>query len=139
MITRCTDCGGRMPVETIVWVKDHIRIIDQTCLPEAVVFLDIRDAGTLAEAVKNLRVRGAPAIGIAGAMGVALAACSFRGRKSEALVRTARETMEILGGTRPTAVNLFWALERMEKVLRDHRTEPVPSIRKALIREALAI
>ncbi len=128
-----------MPVATIVWVKDHIRIIDQTRLPERLVFLDIRDVPALAEAVKNLRIRGAPALGIAGAMGVALAACRFRGRKSEALVRTARETMEILGGTRPTAVNLFWALERMENVLMEHRTEPVPLIRKALIVEALAI
>jgi len=61
-------------VNTIQWVNGKIRIIDQTLLPEKLVYLDIDNVETLAEAIKNLKIRGAPAIGIAGAMGAALAA-----------------------------------------------------------------
>lgn len=128
-----------MPVSTIDWVDNKIRLIDQTQLPEKLVYLDINRPDILAEAIQNLRVRGAPAIGIAGAMGAALAASRYAGEDISALRSEVAEAIALLGSTRPTAVNLFWALKRMDTVCRDNRHRNVPQLKKALIREALAI
>ena len=128
-----------MPVKTIEWVNGKVRIIDQTLLPEKCIFLDIDDVADLGEAIHTLRVRGAPAIGIAAAMGVVLAAHGYPGDDNGVLVHGAREVISYLRTTRPTAVNLFWALDRMEKVLDRVQTEPAEDIRKRLLKEALTI
>lgn len=128
-----------MPVKTIEWVDGRIRIIDQTQLPEKLAYLDIRDIRVLGEAIQKLRIRGAPAIGIAGAMGVALAAQEFRGSESKDLIRNVKESIEFLRMTRPTAVNLFWALDRMAKVLDSVADKPVDRIRERLLQEAMTI
>jgi methylthioribose-1-phosphate isomerase len=128
-----------MPVETIRWHDGRIRIIDQTKLPTEKVFLEIDNIQTLGEAIRSLRVRGAPAIGIAGAMGAALAAECFEGSDSKALVSTVREAVAFLRTTRPTAVNLFWALDRMEKVLKTVEAGSVSEIRMRLLKEAQTI
>ena len=105
-----------MPVPTITWEDDALRLIDQTLLPEEYKFITCRDVGTVAEAIVSLRVRGAPAIGVAAAYGVVIAA-------QEAIARNAdfdhyvAKSIQKLAQTRPTAVNLFWALDRQEKVL----------------------
>src|SRR3954451_11249975 len=101
----------------IGWSADQaIRILDQTLLPEEERYLELRTLEDLGEAIRSLRVRGAPLIGIAAAMGVVMAA---RQRVSgalaqEGLVRV-REACSQLGATRPTAVNLRWALNRMAR------------------------
>ena len=99
----------------IDWSSDQgIRILDQTLLPEEERYLDLRTVEEVAEAIKSLRVRGAPLIGIAAAMGVAIEAGkqgSLEVGTDE--VRRIREVCSILGATRPTAVNLRWALDRM--------------------------
>ena len=110
-------------------------MIDQTLLPGELKYIECRDGATVAEAIKMLRVRGAPAIGVAAAYGVVVAA-------QEAVANGAppathiRRAIEILAATRPTAVNLFWALDRMGKVLDRIEDEPVDSIRSKLLAEA---
>ena len=128
-----------MAVNTIQWVNGKIRIIDQTLLPTKLVYLDIDDVETLAEAIKSLKIRGAPAIGIAGAMGAALAAQICEKRDGKSLVKEVEKSISLLAETRPTAVNLFWALERMRKLLISLRNEPVPVIKDHLLSEALAV
>ncbi|HEX5575924.1 MAG TPA: hypothetical protein VFX42_08635, partial [Gemmatimonadales bacterium] len=109
-----------MPVSIpspIDWTPDHrIRILDQTRLPEEEVYRDLRDVEDVAEAIRSLRVRGAPLIGIAAAMGVAMVAGPRgSGAAGEDGLGRIREACRVLGATRPTAVNLHWALKRMER------------------------
>jgi methylthioribose-1-phosphate isomerase len=104
---------------TIEWVggaaDGFVRLIDQTQLPTALAYRDCRSVEEVWEAIRNLRVRGAPAIGIAAAMGVVLA--MQRVSDPGDYARRLREAADFLRTSRPTAVNLFWALERMEKCL----------------------
>jgi methylthioribose-1-phosphate isomerase len=100
----------------IDWTPDHrIRILDQTRLPEEEVYLDLRSVEEVGEAIRSLRVRGAPLIGIAAAMGVAVAAGPLPRLSASVLLTRIREACRLLGATRPTAVNLHWALKRMER------------------------
>ncbi len=128
-----------MPVKTIVWANDKVRIIDQTQLPQKCVYLDIEDVPALGEAIQTLRIRGAPAIGIAGAMGAVLAAYGYLGEDPNILVHCVREAISYLKTTRPTAVNLFWALDRMTMVLDAMEGKPIPLIKDTLLREAMSI
>ena len=128
-----------MPVDTIQWIDGKIRIIDQTLLPDKLIFLDIDEITVLEDAIRRLRVRGAPAIGIAGAMGAALAASNYSGSDSQKLVETVREAISKLKKTRPTAVNLFWALERMDGILNKIENSSVKTIQQQLLDEALII
>ncbi len=105
-----------MPVPTITWKNDALRLIDQTLLPEEYKFITCRDVGTVAEAIVSLRVRGAPAIGVAAAYGVVIAAQEAIARDAD-FDRDVAESIQKLSQTRPTAVNLFWALDRQEKIL----------------------
>jgi methylthioribose-1-phosphate isomerase len=117
----------------------HVRILDQTRLPGAVVYVDTQDVETVFEAIRSLRVRGAPAIGVAAAMGVAAAACATAG--DVAVIRTAVEqACSRLAASRPTAVNLFWALGRMRGVVQLHSvTMDTAALKESLAREAVAI
>ena len=128
-----------MPVKTIEWVNGKVRIIDQTLLPERLVYLDITDVVVLGEAIQKLRIRGAPAIGIAGAMGVVLAANGYLGDDKDIMIHSIRGAISYLRKTRPTAVNLFWALDRMEKVLDSALKRSMEVIRERLLQEALTI
>ena len=111
-----------------------VRMLDQTRLPTQEIWLDIADVDTMAEAIYSLRVRGAPAIGIAAAYGVVLAAC----RKPDSL-ETVEQAIEQLAATRPTAVNLFWALDRMRMVLDQTKTTHPEERITRLLAEANAI
>ena len=128
-----------MPVTTIEWKDNKIRMIDQTKLPEELVHLEISDIEVLAEAIKSLRIRGAPAIGIAGAFGVVLGVQNFAGEDKEAFFKQLKETSEYLNATRPTAVNLSWAIQRMNRVANENNSKPVAEIREQLLREAQTI
>jgi methylthioribose-1-phosphate isomerase len=127
------DAGVR-PIE---WRADHIVMLDQTLLPAEERWLDLADEHAVAEAIKTMRVRGAPAIGVAAAYGVALAARRSPAVDVNALRRDIDVAIEILGQTRPTAVNLFWALERMRAASR--RGGSADECRALLVAEALAI
>jgi methylthioribose-1-phosphate isomerase len=117
----------------IDWLQPAgIRLLDQTLLPDREVYLELRTVDDVAEAIRALRVRGAPLIGIAAAMGVALAA-----RDEPASPERVRQAIALLGATRPTAVNLHWALRRMERRA-DAVNDPV-ELTAALRAEAQAI
>lgn len=96
-------------VRAVIWRGDHLRLLDQRKLPATEVFIDCRSAGDVAEAIRELVVRGAPAIGIAAAWGVVLAAQGDRAQMDAALAH--------LRAARPTAVNLMWALDRMKRAI----------------------
>ncbi len=100
-------------IEWIGGLDGHVSFIDQTKLPEELVVVECRDAEAMYEAIKALRVRGAPAIGIAAAMGLVLGIRDYSDRSVGGLLRRVDEVAEYLGSSRPTAVNLFWALKRM--------------------------
>src|SRR5438132_552293 len=104
---------------TIVWVGDSggfVRLIDQTQLPLTLAYRDCRTVEEVWEAIRSLRVRGAPAIGIAAAMGVVVGLQGHLDRGWDAFVNRLREACDYLASSRPTAVNLFWALERMRNL-----------------------
>jgi methylthioribose-1-phosphate isomerase len=102
-------------IRAVRWAPsgDAVRVIDQTQLPARFVERDLRTLEEVCEAITHLRVRGAPAIGIAGAMGLVASLLPFRGESREALLRRVRAHAERIRGTRPTAVNLPWAIDRM--------------------------
>lgn len=124
-----------MPVATLTWENDALRLIDQTQLPETLVHLECRDVETVAEAIESLRVRGAPAIGVAAAYGVVVAAQEAIAGKGDVLADI-RKSIERLRRTRPTAVNLFWALDRMTRLLDSLESETPEALRQKLLDEA---
>ncbi len=131
-----------MPVETIRWVGGvggHIEIVDQTLLPTELRYVECRALEDIRGAIRALRVRGAPAIGIAGAMGLVLGLQRSQARSFDELWRDLQGAKARLASSRPTAVNLFWALERMERTARDNRGLPLDELRERLLKEALLI
>ena len=118
-------------IETIEWTPGGVVMIDQTRLPRETAFVTCRNYIEVAEAIRSMVIRGAPAIGVAAAMGVAIGALH-----SEDLDAEMPLICETLAKTRPTAVNLFWAIERMRQVYEAIRHEPLSMIRERLILEA---
>ncbi len=117
----------------------RVRILDQTLLPLEVAYLETDDLETVWTAIKTLQVRGAPAIGVAAAMGVAAVASADRTAATGAVLETVEAAAGRLATSRPTAVNLFWALDRMRACARRHADGPADVLRDALVREALAV
>lgn len=125
---------------TLRWRDDAVLMLDQRRLPEEEVYLTLCGLEEIAQAIENLTIRGAPAIGCAAAMGIALAAVTSAATGVEALLADLERASERLARTRPTAVNLFWALRRMSEVWKSNaRADGVDAIRAVLIREAQAI
>ena len=123
-------------VETIQWVDGAVVMIDQTRLPLEETYATCRTYQEVAAAIRNMIIRGAPAIGVAAAMGVALGALHAR---EENLDRQMETICETLAATRPTAVNLFWAIGRMKRLYTSLRGRPVDEIRRRLVEEALLV
>jgi methylthioribose-1-phosphate isomerase len=125
-------------IETITWLPEGVvRLLDQTRLPQEEVYIECRDAEAMAEAIKNLRIRGAPALGVAAAMGFALGAKALPLTDSATFLKKLRGIAAMLAQTRPTARNLFWGLERMLSVAEKHQDLPLPALKARLIEEAL--
>jgi methylthioribose-1-phosphate isomerase len=123
---------------TVAWTPDGVVVLDQSRLPNEERYLTLRTVDEVADAIRDLRVRGAPLIGIVGAMGVALAATQPGDDAAAAVRRRADQAGRLLAETRPTAVNLRWAIDRMLAVT--ERTMPdARRLAEALIREAQAI
>ncbi len=120
-------------VETIAWRDDGVVLIDQRRLPAETVYVTCRDYREVAEAIRSMAIRGAPAIGVAAAMGVALGMLHAEPPDLDAQFETICDT---LARTRPTAVNLFWAIERMKRVYGGVRGRSLEEIREALRAEA---
>jgi methylthioribose-1-phosphate isomerase len=121
-------------VETIQWTDEGVVMIDQTRLPREQVFVTCTDYKEVAEAIRSMVIRGAPAIGVAAAMGVAIGAM-----KSGDLHGEMDHICSVLAATRPTAVNLFWAIDRMKNVYAGVKDQTIESIRETLVREAKQI
>lgn len=120
-------------VETIEWMPSCVRMIDQTKLPRETVYVDCKTYEEVADAIVTMVIRGAPAIGVAAAMGVALGALHANPANFDA---DFDRICARLAGTRPTAVNLFWAIDRMKRLYASLRGKGVEEIRAALVAEA---
>lgn len=118
-------------VETIQWTADGVVMIDQTRLPREQVFVTCKSYEEVATAIKDMIIRGAPAIGVAAAMGVAIGV-----QKAKDIAAELPNICDTLAKTRPTAVNLFWAIERMKRRYAELAGQPDDAIRAALITEA---
>jgi len=128
-----------MKFKTIEWKGNYIRLLDQRRLPGEVRYLKCRDASSVARAIRTMAIRGAPAIGVVAAMGVALAAKKIRPCQPRAFRMAMDRVCELLGRTRPTAVNLFWAIHRMKQVLDEASSSSLGEMRARLEAEALQI
>ena len=120
--------------ETIVWTPDGVVMIDQTRLPNETSFVTCRTYTEVADAIRKMVIRGAPAIGVAAAMGVALGALHSQDLEADMPV-----ICETLAKTRPTAVNLFWGIDRMRGVYNATRHLGIAAVRKRMVEEALRI
>lgn len=100
-------------VRTVEWIDGGVRMIDQTKLPDKLTYVVIKDYHKMARAIREMIVRGAPAIGVAAAMGLALAANGSRAKTKQELMRSLHEAADVLRKSRPTAWNLFWAIDRV--------------------------
>jgi methylthioribose-1-phosphate isomerase len=129
----------RLKFETLKWTKGRLRLIDQRKLPQQFLYFDCDDHKKVAYAIKNLVVRGAPAIGVAAGYGMALAAKEYGNLKGDRFLRQLKAASKTLAATRPTAVNLFWALKRQEKLIEQNLDKTPSGISKLLSEEALQI
>ncbi|MFC1453708.1 S-methyl-5-thioribose-1-phosphate isomerase [Verrucomicrobiota bacterium] len=136
-----------VPLFTIEWVPEQkgkiipgfVRMIDQTLLPGKLEFLEIHEVAEIWTAIKTLQIRGAPAIGIAAAFGVVLAAQNSKSSDVAGIMTDIISAADHLASSRPTAINLFWALERMKKKALGAKALPVDELKKLLAFEAVAI
>lgn len=126
-------------IPTIEFKNNCVKIIDQTKLPTKLKFICCRNIKSLWQAIKTMQIRGAPALGIAGAFGVYLGIRDFKGEHFRHFLKKINSVIKYLGSSRPTAVNLFWALERMKKVAVKNKRQSVKKIKALLLKEARAI
>lgn len=130
-----------MPLKTIAWENEQVVLIDQSRLPLEKVYLTPGSCEEMWDAIRNLKVRGAPAIGIAAAFGLYLAARDSKAQSVEALLTDIDAAVQFLATARPTAVNLFWALERVQRLAHaeSEKTSDVETLQAALLAEAQAM
>ena len=126
------------PVYPVRWCDDHVQLIDQTRLPGEHTVVEIRRSSDMATAIQTMIVRGAPAIGVAAAFGMYLGSQEITTSDRQAFLEQLKEVGQTLGATRPTAVNLFWAISRMLKVAQE-TSGGVSQIQDQLLQTALAI
>ena len=126
-------------VNAVEWKDDAVRLLDQTKLPTEVVYIDCKEVETVARGIKELWVRGAPAIGITAAYGIALAAQKLSADSFDDFYKQLLPSCDLLAATRPTAVNLFWAIQRMKDKAQASRNGTPDALKKILLEEAHAI
>lgn len=125
--------------KTVEWGKNGVVMIDQRILPNKEVYRTYRDYKGVARAIKDMVVRGAPAIGVSAAMGIALGASKIKARDYKAFRKEFDKVAKLIASTRPTAVNLFWAVERMKGLVEENKARSVEEIKKSLVAEAKKI
>ena len=126
-----------MSIKAIEWLDDRVRILDQTRLPQEEVYLELSDYQGIASAVVELKIRGAPALGVVGAYAIALGALKIESAKKDEFLERLRIIIQTIASTRPTASNLFLAIDRMQTVA--EAGEDVEQIKAALVNEAVRI
>ena len=117
-------------VYALEWTGDVLKVLDQRVLPETIRYDEYKEAGGVAESIRTMRVRGAPAIGIAAAYGVALSVMQHYSSSSDDWQQKVAEDMQRLADSRPTAVNLFWALQLMQEVLDGNSENLIDKVRQ---------
>jgi methylthioribose-1-phosphate isomerase len=123
-------------IKTLEWTDAGVRFIDQTKLPTEETYVTCKNYEEVADAIRTMIVRGAPAIGVASAMGVALGTLQSSAKTQPELEREFDAICKVLAGTRPTAVNLFWAIRRMRDKFQQLRSRSVEQIKSELVAEA---
>ena len=123
-------------IKTLEWTDAGVRFIDQTKLPTEEVYVTCKSYQEVADAIRTMIVRGAPAIGVAAAMGIALGVRNSKAQTGEGLAREFEEICRVLAATRPTAVNLFWAIRRMQEKFAGLRERPAAQIKEEIVAEA---
>jgi len=123
-----------MSLKTIEWKNNSVIMIDQTKLPNSLEYVTYTDYNQVADAIRTLVVRGAPAIGVSGAFGLALAALQSNAKEKDQLIQDLKIAKKILFETRPTAVNLSWGLDKIMKITEQCKT--VSEIRDNVIAKA---
>lgn len=127
-------------LRTIFWKGNQVKLIDQRKLPSKLVYISCKNYREIAAAIKNMAVRGAPAIGVAAAMGMVLAAKSVKSKNLGKLMSELEKAKNVLASTRPTAINLYWALERIMKVAREAaKSEDAKEVAQRILEEAKKI
>lgn len=124
---------------TIEWKNDKLVLIDQTKLPNEIKYEEFETVESVWDAIQVMKVRGAPAIGVAAGYGLYLGIKEAPEESFEAFWKVLKEASDYLATSRPTAVNLFWALERMEKVAEDNSNIDIADLKNLLFEEAVAI
>ena len=124
-------------MKAIEWLGNRVRILDQTRLPQEEVYLELSRYQDIASAIRKLKIRGAPAIGVAGAYGIALGALKIKAKSREEFQEKLRAISQTIADTRPTARNLFRAIDRMLKVA--EAGGKIEQIKAALVNEAIKI
>jgi len=123
-------------IQTLEWTDQGVRFIDQTKLPTEEIYVNCTTYQEVADVIRNMVVRGAPAIGVSAAMGIALGVKNSKAENVGDLKRDFDQICEVIGKTRPTAVNLFWAIKRMQQKFEPIRMRPIAQIKQTLIEEA---
>jgi methylthioribose-1-phosphate isomerase len=123
-------------IQTLEWTDHGVRFIDQTKLPTEETYVTCQTHEQVADVIRTMVVRGAPAIGVAAAMGIALAVKNSGAESTAGLKRDLDQACGVIGKTRPTAVNLFWAIRRMQEKFERVRIRPIAQIKHELIEEA---
>lgn len=123
-------------IQTLEWTASGVRFLDQTKLPTEETYVTCKTHQEVADVIRNMVVRGAPAIGVAAALGIALGVKNSKAENAGELKREFDEICDVIGKTRPTAVNLFWAIRRMQQKFETLRVRPAAQIKQDLIEEA---
>ncbi len=126
-----------MPVPTISYDRGEVRIIDQTQLPLHKTFITIHTKEEMWDAIKQLKIRGAPAIGIAAAFGIHLGIRDFKGDDRDGFLKALQQVCDYIGSSRPTAVNLFWAIDRIQNLVDRYRDLSVDKLKELILHEAV--
>ncbi|MCI0454717.1 MAG: S-methyl-5-thioribose-1-phosphate isomerase [Candidatus Dadabacteria bacterium] len=125
--------------KTIEWKDDRVLMIDQRSLPLREVYIECLMFEDVAQAIKDMVIRGAPAIGVAAAMGIALGAHKSKRKDKIEFLAELKEISTVISNTRPTAVNLFWAVKRMMNLVNENKDKDIDWIRNRLVEEAKKI
>lgn len=128
-----------MNLATIAWKKGKVRLIDQSQLPQKLNYIYCRNLSSVVEAIKTMKVRGAPALGIAAALGIALAVQKVKSSKYKDLKQELNEACKRLRNSRPTAVNIYWATERIKRIVQDNKDRKNITLKRLILDEALKV
>src|SRR5882672_6264981 len=123
-------------IQTLEWTDSGVRFIDQTKLPTEEVYVNCTTHQQVADVIRNMVVRGAPAIGVAAAMGIALGVQNSAAENGADFKKDFDQICEVIRQTRPTAVNLFWAIKRMQDKFENLRARPIAQIKQAIVEES---